>query len=256
MFGALLQGVLSFLPYRNILLVAPVAFFLLFKTATAVLQTFGLLKNPYMEGVTTERTAILYADEHGQYENPGDAEVCAIMLAARSNHPLGMFAPGFKDLGDRFTSMTKELDMNATEMGFLGASTWLNSGDRGYASEQMVLIYFKTLHHLHEFAHGPSHTDTMQWWQKHSAELKHIGIMHEVFSAPKHSWEGIYVNYHPTGLGATFTEATVKGEKVWASPLVQGKGKMTYSRGRMGREFDVEKEWTAFEETLGAADGR
>ena len=79
--------------------------------------------------------------------------------------------------------------------------------------------------------------------------------MHEVYAAPRHSWEGIYVNYHPTGLGATFTEANVKGEKKWMSPLVKGRGKLAYSKGRMGREYG-DNEWTAYEETLGEFEGR
>ncbi len=256
MFGALLQGLLSFLPYRNIMLVAPVALIILYKSAVALLQTFGLLKNPYMDGVIPQRTAILYANAHNQHSTPGGDEVCAILLASRSNHPLGMFAPGFKEVGERFTWMTKEMEKSPTEHGFLGASTWINSGDRGYSSEVMVIIYFESMHHLHTYAHGTRHTETMQWWQANADKLKHVGIMHEVFAAPKHSWEGIYVNYHPTGLGATFKEVEVDGVKKWASPLVEGKGKLTYSKGRMGRKFDEEKEWTAFEKTMGEADGR
>lgn len=32
--------------------------------------------------------------------------------------------------------------------------------------------------------------------KKHS----YMGIMHEIFSAPKQGWENVYINYHPTGL--------------------------------------------------------
>lgn len=251
MFGALLQGLFNFLPYRNVLLIAPVALALLYKAAVALLQTYGVLKNPWIEGSILKRTAILYADEHGQYEKPGDAQVCAIMLATRCNHPLGILAPGFKELGDRFTAMTKELDMNATELGFLGASTWINASDRFAGNEVMNMLYFKSPEECHAYAHGAMHTDTMLWWRNNEHNLKHIGIMHEIYAAPKHASEGVYLNYHPTGLGATFTEANVEGEKVWMSPLVEGKGKMMYSKGRMGKAFSEKSEWTAFEETVG-----
>lgn len=256
MLGALVQGLLNFLPYRNLLLVAPVALLMLYKIATALLQTFGILHNPWMDGVIDHRTAIVYANEHGEHEKPGDSEVCTIMLAARSNHPLGMLGPGFKEVGDRFTLMTNELDKRPTDFGFLGSSTWINSSDRTTGNEVMVMMYFKSLHHCHEYAHGKTHTETMLWWQQNAHKMKHVGIMHEIYAAPKHSSEGIYVNYHPTGLGATFTEANVKGEKVWMSPLVQGKGSLTYSKGRMGRSLDEKNEWKAFEETLGSDDGR
>lgn len=255
MLGALLQGVLGFLPYRNILLIAPVASYVALKVAKQGLQITGLLRNTKMDGLPADRTAILYANEHGEYEKAGDSEVCVIMLAAVSHHPLGIFAPGFKDVGDRFNAMTTELEKNPTKYGYLGSSFWLGSEHTG-GNEQMTMMYFKTLHDCHEFAHGKMHTDTMLWWQQHSHKLKHVGIMHEVFAVPKHASEGVYVNYHPTGMGATFTEANVNGEKMWMSPLVQGKGRLTYSKGRMGRPLNEKNEWTAFEETLGEVDGR
>lgn len=256
--GALLQGLLSFLPYRNLLLILPVLALLAFKLLTTALQTLNLIPNPWIADAIPNRTAILYANEHGEYENPGDQAICTIMLAARSNHPLGMLGPGFKEVGDRFTVMTRELDADPTTHGYLGSSTWLNSSDRTSGNEQMVLMYFKSLAACHAYAHGPQHTATMLWWQQNAHKMKHVGIMHEIYAAPKHASEGIYVNYHPTGLGATFTEARVgkEGERVWMSPLVQGKGRLTYSKGRMGRGLDEKTEWAAFEETLGKEDGR
>ena len=253
--GALIQGLITFLPYRNLVLILPPALFLTYKITVAGLRAAGLLHNPWIDGAIQQRTAILYADEHGEYTTPGDASVCAIMLAARSNHPLGILGYGFKEVGDRFTAMTRELDADPTRFGYLGASTWLNSSDRDSGNEQMVMMYFRSLHACHEYAHGKMHTDTMLWWRENEHKMKHVGIMHEIFSAPKHAAEGIYVNYHPTGLGATFTEANVKGEKVWMSPLVEGKGKLAYSKGRMGKPLDQEKEWAAFEGTLGGGDG-
>lgn len=86
-------------------------------------------------------------------------------------------------------------------------------------------------------------------------KTKRISVKHEIFSTPKHPSEGVYVDYHPTDLGATFTEATSRGEKVWMSSLVKEKERLTYSKGRMGKLVDEEKEWTAFEETLDERDG-
>jgi hypothetical protein len=56
-----------------------------------------------------------------------------------------------------------------------------------------------------------------------------------------------------SGLGTTTKEVTgPDGKIVWMSPLVKGKGKMTYSKGRMGRAYG-DKEWEAYEALL--ADG-
>lgn len=161
MLGALVQGLLSFLPYRNLLLVAPVALVIAGKVLTTALQTFGLLRNPWMDGVIPNRAAILFANEHGEPAVPGDQEVCAVILAARSNHPLGMFGPGFREVGQQFTAMVKELDSDPTKYGYLGSSTWINSSDRTTGNEQMTMVYFKSLHDCHEFAHGQMHTEIM-----------------------------------------------------------------------------------------------
>ena len=202
-----------------------------------------------MDGVIDGRTVPVYPDENGNYEKPADTQVCAIVLAVRSNSPLGMFADGFKEVGDYFESMSKEMDRDPTLHGYLGQSSWLSAADRGVSSEFMSIVYFNSPESLHNYAHGPLHTKAMEWWQRTAEKHKHIGIMHEVFAAPKNSWEGIYVNYHTTGMGATLKEATVDGKKVWMNPLVQAKGQLRYSKGRMGRPFG-EKEWMAFENTL------
>lgn len=57
------------------------------------------------------------------------------------------------------------------------------------------------------------------------------------------------------GLGTTTKEVTgPNGEKVWMSPLVKGKGKMSYSKGRMGRAYG-DDEWVAYEKMLSAGAG-
>lgn len=226
---------------------------LAYRAIRVLLMTVGLLHNPYMDGVLDGRTVPVYPDEKGSYEKPADAQVCAIMLAVRSNHPLGIFADGFKEVGDYFAKMSKQLDGDPTVHGYLGNSSWLSAADRGVSSEFMSMVYFDTPESLHAFAHGPLHTEAMEWWQRTAQKHKHIGIMHEVYAAPKKSWEGVYINYHPTGLGATNKEVNLDGKKVWMNPLVQGKGKLTYSKGRMGHSYG-DKEWMAFENTLTSED--
>lgn len=230
MLGAFIQGLLCLLPYRNIALVAPVCLALVFSIARTLLQAAGILRNPYMDGVIDGRTAVVFPNETGSYEKAGDRQLCTIMLAVRSNHPLGMFADGFKEVGDYFESLCAELDKNASSLGFLGNSSWLYAGERGVSSEFMSIVYFDSPESLHAYAHGPLHTEAMEWWQKTEKKHKHIGIMHEVYASPRTGWEGIYVNYHPTGIGATALEAEVGGKKAWMNPLVQVKGPLRYSK--------------------------
>lgn len=52
------------------------------------------------------------------------------------------------------------------------------------------------------------------------------------------------------GLGSTTKEVTGKdGRKEWVSPLVKAKGKLLYSKGRMGRAYGA-NEWEAYEEMV------
>jgi len=248
--GALLQGFVSLLPYHNITLIFPVVLFLSYKLMRTVAMTLGLISNPYMDGVILGRTVPIYPSEKGAAESPAESSLCAIMLAVRSNHPLGIFGPGYKEVGDYFKGMVAELDKGASSNGYLGSSAWMSCADRAVASEFMSMVYFENEEKLHEFAHGPLHTEATEWWVKTVKQHDHVSIMHEVYAAPRKSWEGIYINYAPTGLGATSKMTMVDGKQVWANPLVRGKGRLSYSKGRMGKAFDNESEWQAYEKVL------
>ncbi|EMC99306.1 hypothetical protein BAUCODRAFT_31625 [Baudoinia panamericana UAMH 10762] len=251
--GAVIQGLICLLPYRNIALVAPAFLFLGYEIVTTLLKAFGITHNPYMNNVIPGRTAVVFPSEKGTHEEPAGSSLCAIMLAVRSNHPLGVFGPGYNTVGDYFRRMMEQLDAESKQWGYLGASPWLSVADRGVQSEYMVMVYFENEDYMHQFAHGPLHTETMEWWRRDLDKLAHISIMHEVYAAPKKSWEGIYANYAPTGLGrVTKAATTVDGNEVWLNTLVKGKGRLAYSKGRMGRVYDQQSEWSAFDSTLNA----
>ena len=93
-------------------------------------------------------------------------------FGVRSNHALGMFGPGYKEAGVRFTSMVKELSADPTALGFLGASNFM-SLERDTSNEILSVLYFESLEALHSYAHGPLHTKTMEWWQSSIKQLPH-----------------------------------------------------------------------------------
>ena len=69
----------------------------------------------------------------------------------------------------------------------------------------------------------------------------HIGLMHEVFEAPRGLWEGVYINFQPVDMGATTylkKGGKLEGGQVtdeWISPLLDAnKGKLRTSNGRRG----------------------
>ncbi|PIA92522.1 hypothetical protein CB0940_04656 [Cercospora beticola] len=221
--GGLLQGTaMAVLPYRNLTMVLPAVLFVANKLLRAVLMTIGVLPNPLMSNVIPYRVAPIIPSEKGQQDKPAEEQVCAIILGVVSHHPFGMFGPGFKEVGDRFDDMVDEMSQDATRHGFLGASAWVNAAERTSGrwiaksdftfesvsaderlqcagNEFMSILYFENEHYLHQYAHGPLHTKAMQWWREVEVKIPYVGIMHEVFACPKRSWEGIYLNYQPTG---------------------------------------------------------
>ncbi|KAF1928982.1 uncharacterized protein M421DRAFT_100706 [Didymella exigua CBS 183.55] len=251
--GAVIQAAAyTLLPYRNIVTILPVVLFLAYKISYTACVATGLLANSRMKDVIRYRTGIIYPDEKGVQDKAANTEMCAIILGVVSNHPLGMLGPGFRGVGDRFDAMVKQMSNDATKYGYLGHSAWLNASDNTTSNEFMTILYFQNEHYLHGYAHGPMHTQTMQWWREVEKEIPHVGIMHEVFACPKKSWEGIYVNYPPVGLGATTKEVIgPDGKKSWVTPLVKLGGKLMYSKERMGRAY-CDDEWNASAATMPA----
>ncbi|KAK4978338.1 hypothetical protein LTR66_010641 [Elasticomyces elasticus] len=243
--GACIQSLL-FLYLPISVSVAPAFVLLGLRIGDVLLMWSGLKHNHYMDGVIPGKTAIHFPDSHGTYTgDPANSEICVIVLAARSNHPLGMFAPGIKTLTDYFNANVKALEASPEEHGLLGMSSWVNAGDRAASSESMVIAYFKNVDYLHKFAHGTSHREGWNWWNKTVEEHPYIGLMHEVYMITKHNWEVVNLNYHPAGLGATSSSVVDQlAEKSsptqttsWFSPIVEAqKGRLRSSAGRMGRD--------------------
>lgn len=138
---------------------------------------------------------------------------------------MGLFAPGFKTLGDYFQNMWKDAEANREKW---GCEYWKSIRDRygadltidlGKANTMpmataggnalVTISYWKDIEHLHAFAQGPTHRLGWDWWAAHNKAHPHIGIMHETYAVPKGSWENIYQNCHPIGMGELTLSRTV-----------------------------------------------
>ena len=82
----------------------------------------------------------------------------------------------------------------------LGKSPTLLATDLDSGNSMFWLSYWKDIEHLRAFAAGDAHRAGMDWWNAFKGHPD-IGIMHEVYSAPKFHWETIYHNFRPFGLG-------------------------------------------------------
>ncbi|KIW89596.1 uncharacterized protein Z519_09752 [Cladophialophora bantiana CBS 173.52] len=241
--GGAIQILLSFIFPRSYV-AFPVLLILGWNIVDAFLMQFGLKRNVWAEGVIDGKWSVGYPSE-GETEvihgNPGENGPRAVMiLGARSNSPMGMFADGYKEVADRFRDMLVQLEDTREESGFMGMSTWINGGERSTGNELATISYWRSVEDIHNFALSPIHRDAWNWWNDTVSKHKHIGIMHEIFALPeRQGWEGIYINYHPTGLGMTTRPVAASekgGEKLWINPIVDAsRGVYRTSRGRMSR---------------------
>jgi hypothetical protein len=89
---------------------------------------------------------------------------------------MGAFAPGFKELGDYFTNMIKDVESYAEKYTYLGSSDWIANAERSTGNEVMSVMYFKTSEGLHAYAHGELHGEAWNWWNKTVGSHAYIGI--------------------------------------------------------------------------------
>jgi hypothetical protein len=83
--GAVIQGLLVVL-VRPTYAVAPAASFLLYKLSRTILQTFGILRNPYMDDVLLGKFSAQFGDAAGEAPTESSQnQIAVILLGSRSN---------------------------------------------------------------------------------------------------------------------------------------------------------------------------
>ncbi|KAF2098409.1 hypothetical protein NA57DRAFT_77201 [Rhizodiscina lignyota] len=186
--------------------VIPAAVLLGWRILDSVLMTVGLKHNPRMDNVLNTKFAAQFPDQTGAWGNKAAHNgICVILLGARSNHPLGMLAPNFKEVSDRFDGMMYELEKNksADDYGFLGATRYISMNERKTNNDIMTMMWFRNADGLRRFAHSPIHIDAWNWWNKIVKKHPFLTIWHEVYDVPPGHWEAIYANAEPIGIAAT-----------------------------------------------------
>jgi len=219
----------------------PAVALLLYRILVTYAMAVGWLRNTYRDGVipSQKKFSAQFPDASGQFgADPASSDVVVLLIGARYNHPLGLLAPGARELGEFFGSMVKDLDAHSEEFGFLGMTSWISHSGRETKNELLDVGYFRTVEGLHRFAHSEYHRKAWDWWNKTVKEHSHLSIYHEVYHAPKGHWESIYVNSHESGFASTTHRYVDKktGKEMWASPVVDAsRGLLATSAGRMGR---------------------
>lgn len=112
-----MQGIASLLlPARHALL--PALALLLYRLVHSLMMAAGVIPNSQMDGVVMGKfTAQPPAKDGSPPTGPAEQDIVVIILAARSNHPLGLFAKGYRELGNHISAMVTDLWEHSEEYG-------------------------------------------------------------------------------------------------------------------------------------------
>jgi hypothetical protein len=239
--GALFQlaWTFSFQYYPRIAFL-PTIFFAFVKAATFLQSIIAWKRGTYAPEVVHGYVTPVIPNLSGEDRS----DITVIILSARANSPLGIFTPGFKQIGSRFQKLGVELSKNREEFDYLGGTSWIGAtagpGKGGSGSDVMTIHYFRSPEGLYKFAQTGMHREFWNWYNAKAIDMPDVSITHEFFTVPANNWEAIYANAAPVGLGATGFKDV---DGVYRSPLVDITGQKTSSikRRHMVREIENEK---------------
>ncbi|KAK6386470.1 hypothetical protein LTR65_008943 [Meristemomyces frigidus] len=240
--AASIYGTLSYaLPSAaRALLLLPLAVLLL-RTSDALLIFAGLRHNRWMDGVVQGTATAIPPDQQDDLIAGGtNGDIVVFLVGARINHPLGILAPGAKDFVDYFSSMARDLEKERKDFGMLGTSSWLANKERSSDNDILLIYYFRTVAGVEKFAHSEAHRKGWEWYTKWSKQYKHLALRHELYHVPAGHHENVFINSHPTLVGATAWSAEAPDDKggadAWRNPLLMADKKALRTMwGRMGR---------------------
>ncbi|EFY87973.1 hypothetical protein J3458_020736 [Metarhizium acridum] len=202
--------------------VVPIATLALAIVTTQVIDFF--LPRPakppgYMTAVVPGRTTSLLPRADGTFgSSPSSRPLVVFNLGAQFNHPRGRLCPYGKEIADKFAEMNYSLLERRDELGLVSITDWVGSRP-GAADTLMVSYFFRDVESVHRFAHEEMHRRAWDWYN--NVWPDHIGIFHETFVVPAHSYETIYANCTPVMLGAGVVRCDeMQGERNWRNTLV------------------------------------
>ncbi|OKL58719.1 hypothetical protein UA08_06041 [Talaromyces atroroseus] len=238
--GASLQALISILLPKTAIYLSTCLFAILaYYLANTMLQVYGVIPNPEMARVIPGKASVQLPDLHGNMPStePTKESVVVMFLSSKSNHPLRMLAPGFKEVGDYFQDMMQSLDNpeGREKYGFLGMSSYLGSQSAS-SNELLSISYWRNIEGIHAFAESPVHRVAWDYWNQTVKKHPYLLISHEIYRAEGTQHENIYINAPPTLIGGTAFPVKTKQEQEWLNPLVEAnKGVLATSNGRLGR---------------------
>ena len=122
-----------------------------------------------------------------------DSEFCVFLIGMRINRPLKIHKrfPVVRAM----PRMLRELESHK-ELGFLGGHYW-------FGRTIITLQYWRSATHLMEYATGKDHEHLPAWtaFTRSVGSSGDVGIWHETYIISPGSYESVYNNMPPFGLG-------------------------------------------------------
>ncbi|RDW87057.1 monooxygenase fmaE [Aspergillus mulundensis] len=265
--GGVLQGLaIRTMGYKSLL---PAALILSYRALDTALMTLSLKKNHYMDDVIMRKYSAQYPTNGsfasttnpntGQEDgDPASTPLVVFHLGAKCNHPLGLLAPGFKELGDWAERLYESLRVNPSKYGLLGMTRFVGAAEAS-GNETLSVMYFRDYEGLHAFAHDLMHAESVRWWSGIVKRHPHLAIWHETYVVPRGCWENIYAQAGVTGMGDTFFPVVDKegdGEvKEWARGVVDARGGALRTGSRRLRMAHLEEKEKELEGYYDMTDG-
>ncbi|KAL4988813.1 hypothetical protein BDW68DRAFT_85042 [Aspergillus falconensis] len=268
--GGLLQGAaVAAFGYKSLL---PTTVILGYRALDTLLMTLNLKRNRYMDGVVMQKYSAQYPNADGSFSttpnaatgsqegDPAAKPLIVFHLGAKCNHPIGLFAPGYKELGDWAEKMYESLRVNPEKYGLLGMTRFLGQEDAA-GNETLVIMYMRDYEGLHRFAHDQLHVESVRWWAETVKAHPHLAIWHETYVVPRGCWENIYAQAKVTGMGDTFfpvVDGDGKadgGVKEWARGIVDASGGTLRTGSRRLKMKHLEEKESELEAYYDLTDG-
>ncbi|KAL8724487.1 MAG: hypothetical protein Q9166_007921 [cf. Caloplaca sp. 2 TL-2023] len=219
LWGAAIQSLLVIvLPQRIALL--PAVLVLGTRIMLSTLRNEGLLQSSEGKGVVSGRNTAQIPNPDGSFPTTASAnQICIFIIATRSNHPKGRFAPGLDEITNYFRDMWQDASRNRETWGYLGKTPTLIATEEDCTNTLVWISYWRSLEDLHSFARGETHRAGWDWYTEQQKRYPHIGIQHETYLAPQGHWENIAYNFRPFGIGKTKHMVQDKDGSRLISPL-------------------------------------
>jgi len=133
-----------------------------------------------------------------------DGDFVLFIIGMRINAPLKVHR--WLPVAAAMPRMLNELQARP-ELGFLHAETW-------FARTILVLQYWRSLEQLLDYATAKdaAHLPAWQAFNRRIGTDGSVGIWHETYQVTAGSYENVYVNMPPFGLGAVGTLREAKGD--------------------------------------------